>query len=130
MSLVHIPTGIRIQSQPTRSREQNRIAARHILSEKLDELRAKGIWPVATADDGQKTVPAVDSSESVLTDKQQRRASKKQQEKDLAEAYTKSELRAAKERARKLNRAKKHKKKKRKMEEGAVADEGDEPGPA
>lgn len=122
MSLVHIPTGIRIQSQPTRSREQNRIAARHILSEKLDELRAKGIWPVTAAKDDQNATPASDASDAVLTDKQRRRADTKQQEKDLAEAYTKSELRAAKERARKLNRAKKHKKKKRKMDEGSVAD--------
>jgi hypothetical protein len=102
------------------------------LSEKLDELRAKGIWPIPTVDDGSATKTPSESLAVDLTDKQQRRAHKKQEEKDLAEAYTKSELRAAKERARKLNRAKKHKKKKRKQAEGegAAAEDDEETGSA
>lgn len=44
---------------------------------------------------------------------------KKAAEQELALAYTKGELRAAKERARKADRAKKHRQKKRRMEEQA-----------
>lgn len=41
MQLKHIPTGLVIKSQATRSRSQNRKYARQILAEKLDVL-AKG----------------------------------------------------------------------------------------
>ena len=35
---------MRVQAQPTRSREQNRKAARRILAEKLDMMVATGLW--------------------------------------------------------------------------------------
>ena len=38
VQLKHIPTGIVVKSQETRSREQNRKYARQILGEKMDEL--------------------------------------------------------------------------------------------
>lgn len=38
MQLKHLPTGIVVKSQHTRSREQNRKFARLLLGEKLDEL--------------------------------------------------------------------------------------------
>ncbi|KAK1924365.1 hypothetical protein DB88DRAFT_490141 [Papiliotrema laurentii] len=120
VSLIHIPTGIRIQSQPTRSREQNRIAARHILSERLDELRARGLYSPSTPPKSgmTKSVPA----NAALTEKQLRNEERKASETALADSYTKSELRAAKERARKLNRAKKHRQKKRREEEASESD--------
>ncbi|KZT60480.1 hypothetical protein CALCODRAFT_120284 [Calocera cornea HHB12733] len=43
VSLIHRPTGIRVLAQPTRSREQNRQAARKILVEKLDQLYNPGL---------------------------------------------------------------------------------------
>ncbi|RPB25393.1 hypothetical protein L211DRAFT_120559 [Terfezia boudieri ATCC MYA-4762] len=42
VQLRHIPTGIVIKSQATRSREQNRKIARRILAEKLEELEKGG----------------------------------------------------------------------------------------
>lgn len=39
MQLKHIPTGIVVKSQATRSRAQNRKHARDILAQKLDDLR-------------------------------------------------------------------------------------------
>ncbi|KAL7409385.1 RF-1 domain-containing protein [Mrakia frigida] len=38
VSIIHLPTGIRVKAQPTRSRNDNRIAARKILAEKLAQL--------------------------------------------------------------------------------------------
>ena len=38
VQLKHVPTGIVVKSQETRSREQNRKLARQILGEKLDEM--------------------------------------------------------------------------------------------
>ena len=38
VQLKHLPTGIVVKSQATRSREQNRKYARQLLSEKLDEI--------------------------------------------------------------------------------------------
>ncbi|KZO97883.1 hypothetical protein CALVIDRAFT_597344 [Calocera viscosa TUFC12733] len=43
VSLIHRPTGIRVVAQPTRSRDQNRKAARKILLEKLDQLYNPGL---------------------------------------------------------------------------------------
>jgi len=39
VQLIHIPTGIVIKCQATRSREQNRKTARELLAARLDELR-------------------------------------------------------------------------------------------
>ncbi|CAE6515537.1 unnamed protein product [Rhizoctonia solani] len=43
VSLIHLPTGIRVQCQATRSREQNRKIARKIMLEKLDHLANPGL---------------------------------------------------------------------------------------
>ncbi|CAE6425717.1 hypothetical protein ACGC1H_004765 [Rhizoctonia solani] len=43
VSLIHRPTGIRVQCQATRSREQNRKIARKIMLEKLDQLANPGL---------------------------------------------------------------------------------------
>lgn len=39
MQLKHLPTGIVVKSQATRSREQNRKHARELLAQKVDDLR-------------------------------------------------------------------------------------------
>ncbi len=39
MQLTHVPTGIVVKSQATRSRSQNRKIARELLAARLDELR-------------------------------------------------------------------------------------------
>lgn len=39
MQLKHLPTGIVVKSQATRSRDQNRKIARELLAAKLDDLR-------------------------------------------------------------------------------------------
>ncbi|PHH69084.1 hypothetical protein CDD80_7019 [Ophiocordyceps camponoti-rufipedis] len=39
VQLIHIPTGIVVKSQATRSRSQNRNVARRLLAEKIDALR-------------------------------------------------------------------------------------------
>ena len=39
MQIKHIPTGIVVKSQATRSREQNRKHARELLAQKLDDLK-------------------------------------------------------------------------------------------
>lgn len=36
MALLHVPTGVRVKSQETRSREKNRQIARRVLAEKVD----------------------------------------------------------------------------------------------
>ncbi|KAG9095863.1 hypothetical protein FS749_009584 [Ceratobasidium sp. UAMH 11750] len=43
VSLIHRPTGIRVQCQATRSREDNRKIARKILLEKLDQMANPGL---------------------------------------------------------------------------------------
>ncbi|CAE6433330.1 unnamed protein product [Rhizoctonia solani] len=43
VSLIHRPTGIRVQCQATRSREQNRKIARKIMLDKLDQLANPGL---------------------------------------------------------------------------------------
>ncbi|KAF8610830.1 hypothetical protein BDV93DRAFT_550612 [Ceratobasidium sp. AG-I] len=43
VSLIHRPTGIRVQCQATRSREDNRRIARKILLEKLDQMANPGL---------------------------------------------------------------------------------------
>ncbi|CAE6460092.1 unnamed protein product [Rhizoctonia solani] len=43
VSLIHRPTGIRVQCQATRSRDQNRKIARKIMLEKLDQLANPGL---------------------------------------------------------------------------------------
>ena len=141
VSLVHIPTGIRVHAQPTRSREQNRTAARHVLRDKLDDLRAKGLCynPDTTAretsgHDGTTVeatgVEEVDGGvgEGMVLANAARKAIKRAQEQELAGMYSKSELRAAKIRARKEDRARKHRKKKRLKEEAATAAASSEAG--
>lgn len=99
VSLTHIPTGIRIQSQPTRSREENRKIARRILMERLDLLRSHAAAAVA-------------ASAPVDRDKEEKTGgSRKEKEKELAGVWSREEIRWEKERRRKANRAKKSKKK-------------------
>jgi peptide chain release factor len=39
VQLTHVPTGIVVKCQATRSRSQNRVIARRLLAERLDDLR-------------------------------------------------------------------------------------------
>lgn len=96
VSLIHIPTGIRIQSQPTRSREENRKIARKILGERLDLIRAR-------AGSG-----GVDSR---VETEAEAGGSRKDKERVLAKQFSRDEIRWEKERRRKSNKAKKAKKK-------------------
>ena len=96
VSLIHIPTGIRVQAQPTRSREENRKAARRILAEKLDLLRAQDALALPRPDEADERVKT-----------------KKEREKELAGVWSREEMKWEKERRRKLNRAKKSKRKKK-----------------
>ncbi|CAK9781889.1 hypothetical protein CC85DRAFT_329854 [Cutaneotrichosporon oleaginosum] len=107
--LVHIPTGIRVQAQPTRSREQNRYVARQILKDRLDLMRARGELPNA---DGSYSTP---KAEAEGLSRKERLAAE-------ARTWSKQELRWEKERRRKLNRKKKVNKRKKKGAE----DEEDE----
>jgi len=104
VSLTHLPTGIRVQAQPTRSREQNRIAARHILRDRLDALRAAGKLPGWDP-------PEVEASENASGKEKQN-----VQEKVTAAMYSKEELRAQKLKARKMSKVKKQNRKKRALE--------------
>jgi hypothetical protein len=106
VSLIHIPTGIRIQSQPTRSREENRKIARKILGERLDLIRARS---------GQDTIGsetnAGDGDDIGGAAKTGRGGSRKDKERVLAKQFSRDEIRWEKERRRKSNKAKKAKKK-------------------
>lgn len=51
MQLRHIPTGIVVKSQATRSRSQNRNIARELLAARLDELRNGGASRTAVVGD-------------------------------------------------------------------------------
>jgi len=95
-----------VQAQPTRSREQNRTAARHILRDRLDLLRATGALPGE-----QGSLNEVEGIQA------EGKAAKKAELAKMAGMYAKDELRAAKVRQRKADRAKKHRKKKREEEE-------------
>jgi len=110
VSLIHLPTGIRVQAQPTRSRAQNRVAARHILRDRLDALRAAGQLP-----GWEPRVIEVQEGASV-------KEKTKAEEKMLAEMYSKEELRAGKVRARKLSKEKKQRRKKRALEAARAQD--------
>ncbi|RXK39329.1 hypothetical protein M231_03408 [Tremella mesenterica] len=100
VSLIHLPTGIRVQAQPTRSREENRKAARRILAEKLELLSAQKAFEEASSDNIN-----IDGESS-------RDLSRKDKERQLAGVWSKQEIKWEKERRRKANRAKKSKKKK------------------
>lgn len=106
VSLVHIPTGIRVQSQPTRSREQNRYVARQILKDRLDLMRARGELPNP---DGSYTTPREMKPPAEMSRKERLAAE--------ARTWSKQELRWEKERRRKLNRKKKVNKRKKEAEE-------------
>lgn len=112
MSLLHKPTGIRIQSQPTRSRAQNRIIARQILKERLDLMRARG--ELEGIEPSQPSQPVADPS--TLSRKERLAAE--------ARTWSKQELRWEKERRRKQNRKKKVNK--RKNKEGKEEGDGGE----
>lgn len=141
VSLIHLPTGIRVQAQPTRSREQNRKAARRILAEKLDLMIATGTWireptskerktgSASNADavedrprkadvvcPGQSSVqpeaPGSDA-EPQPQPKLSRKESRKKEETAIAEQYSRQEIQWEKERRRKANRAKKSKRRKK-----------------
>lgn len=106
MCLTHLPTGIRVQAQPTRSREQNRYVARQILKDRLDLMRARGELP--NPDGTQKPKAEMNRKEKLAAE---------------ARTWSKQELRWEKERRRKLNRKKKVNKRKK-------AEEGEEDGEA
>ncbi|BEJ15553.1 hypothetical protein CspHIS471_0501580 [Cutaneotrichosporon sp. HIS471] len=103
--LTHMPTGIRVQSQPTRSREQNRYIARQILKDRLDLMRARGELPNP---DGSFSVPEAKPTEDM---------SRKERLAAEARTWSKQELRWEKERRRKLNRKKKVNKRNKAAEE-------------
>jgi hypothetical protein len=114
VSLIHIPTGIRIQSQPTRSREENRKIARKILGERLDLIRARAGDPVGSADarePGKGTEAEIGGS-------------RKDKERVLAKQFSRDEIRWEKERRRKSNKAKKAKKKHSPGSGGTESNEG------
>lgn len=113
MSLTHIPTGIRVQAQPTRSREENRKVARRILAERLEVLRATGQLPGMSGLEGIEGVSVDMGGEEGEEggEKLSKKERRKLEETRLSETYTKAEIRAEKERRRKANRAKKAKKK-------------------
>jgi hypothetical protein len=103
VSLIHIPTGIRIQSQPTRSREENRKIARKILGERLDLIRARsGQDAIASGGNGDDMGGGAETGKG---------GSRKDKERVLAKQFSRDEIRWEKERRRKSNKAKKAKKK-------------------
>ena len=110
VSLIHIPTGIRIQSQPTRSREENRKIARKILGERLDLIRARAgggsqLQPGSVGgSSGSEVVNEIATGSPIGQ-------SRKEKEKVLAKQFSRDEIRWEKERRRKSNKAKKAKKK-------------------
>ncbi|WVW84115.1 hypothetical protein I302_106144 [Kwoniella bestiolae CBS 10118] len=105
VSLTHIPTGIRIQSQPTRSREENRKVARRILGERLEVLRTTGQLP---GYDIPGIVVDIPQDDGVPRSKKE---TKKLEEKVLSGAYTKKEVKEEKLRIRKANKKKKARRK-------------------
>jgi len=127
VSLIHIPTGIRVQSQPTRSRAQNRIIARQILKERLDLMRVRGELPDGVAMKGAapKGAAATESAEGETEAEAPEPAPLSRKERLAAEArmWSKQELRWEKERRRKANRAKKVKRRKNAEE---AEEEGEE----
>jgi len=103
VSLIHMPTGIRIQSQPTRSREENRKIARKILGERLDLIRARsGQDSIASGEIGDASGSGTEAGKG---------GSRKDKERVLAKQFSRDEIRWEKERRRKSNKAKKAKKK-------------------
>lgn len=109
VSLTHIPTGIRIQSQPTRSREENRKIARKILAEKLDLLRAHETARLREP----KSDTVANPPEGHIENGGGVRKSRKEKEKEMAGVWSRDEIRWEKERRRKVNKAKKTKKKRK-----------------
>ena len=114
--LVHLPTGIRVQAQPTRSREQNRTAARHILRERLDLLRTTTTTTNALLYEQHEREPPARQEDQGVPSVVGKAAVRNKEEEQLAGLYAKEELRAAKIRQRKLNLSKKHRKKQRRAE--------------
>lgn len=107
VSLIHIPTGIRIQSQPTRSREENRKIARKILGERLDLMRARaGHDAIASGADARAEGDGSEGGTETGNG-----GSRKDKERVLAKQFSRDEIRWEKERRRKSNKAKKAKKK-------------------
>jgi protein subunit release factor B len=120
VSLIHIPTGIRIQSQPTRSREENRKIARKILGEKLDLIRARsGQDAIASGSDAGGNEDASGGGTEA-----EKGGSRKDKERVLAKQFSRDEIRWEKERRRKSNKAKKAKKKHGPGSGGAESDGG------
>lgn len=126
VNLTHIPTGIVVQAQPTRSREENRRIARKILAERLELLRAK------EAREKEADMIAEGRDEPSDGQRADGKKTRKEENRYLAGMYSKQELRDEKERRRKANKAKKQKKKAKDMEkvrDGAAAEaEEDEEG--
>ncbi|CAE6470545.1 unnamed protein product [Rhizoctonia solani] len=74
VSLIHRPTGIRVQCQATRSRDQNRKIARKIMLEKLDQLANPGLSKMGV------------QQEKIRAQKRQRAKKAKKRDKLRAEA--------------------------------------------
>lgn len=132
VSLIHLPTGLRVQAQPTRSREQNRKAARRILAEKLDMMIATGAWSRETPSASSTTQSDRENriANTTLPEKPKkpsRKELRKTEELELAGKWSRQEIQWEKERRRKANRAKKSKRKKREAVDGRDGDvESDE----
>jgi hypothetical protein len=133
VSLKHIPTGIRIQAQPSRSRETNRIAARRILRERLDQLRALGQYipgqpyplpeqagkgdALPTEELERQTQPEGSEERGPQVVKKRTKREKAAADKEIGVLYSKAEIKAARIKTRNADKAKKHKRKKREREE-------------
>jgi hypothetical protein len=137
--LRHVPTGLIIKAQPTRLREKNREAARKMMREKLDDLRAKGIWdplnPRKLVGKGLKDIQFEDEAGEIEGDIDEKsiegpinepfketgaepmgkptKAVKKEEEKVLAGAYSREEIRGMKDKLRKMDKIKKQKRRQR-----------------
>ena len=69
VELIHTPTGLRVTCQATRSRQQNRVFARRILSQRLEHL-IKQIWSAGDDAPARARFPSVIQSR---WDKERRR---------------------------------------------------------
>jgi len=126
VSLIHIPTGIRIQSQPTRSREENRKIARKILGEGLDLLRARAgsetdMTGAESVTGGANSGPVNSGTAPGIVGQ-----SRKDKERVLSKQFSRDEIRWEKERRRKSNKAKKAKKKHGTVKSDGPSEGGDE----
>lgn len=84
MQLQHIPTGIVVKSQATRSRDQNRKHARELLAQRIDDLR--------NGDQSRSAIVGeVKRKKAASASKKSRRKYRKLEEEKAAEAETEQE---------------------------------------